>query len=359
MTRQELVESYRPIWDMETPRSSCIIPEQPLFISEKEEYDLNQIALGIWNTVSNIAETSTYSRLMPFRDVKNAAQSFPEGITLPPAIRADAVRTDEGIKVVELDPITAISLGETALLASAWQEAGYTVIEPPTGIIARAIKEKEGRVNISVPDGKSPYRNELNYLRSALEDENIDARVTIHPSANNLELSAWIEDPASAKAIRRNKGWISNQNPLWGSLVGLSGKDILLDIPPQLVDARLSRALPRTARTSNLLEMFEPNENVVYKPVNGTGSRGVFMGTAREGAEYQDYIAQELLAPVPDMFGEEDELRGKWISRISIYAGRIGLMGAQVTARRSEGQFTNAHGQADAVQTTLALRNTE
>ena len=63
------------------------------------------------------------------------------------------------------------------------------------------------------------------------------------------------------------------------------------------------------------------------------------------------YTFQQQLEPLNDNFGIE----GQWVSRVSIYAGRYGLLGAQVTARRRQPGFTNVHGQADAIQTTLAV----
>mgnify|MGYP003596636479 CR=1 FL=1 len=63
------------------------------------------------------------------------------------------------------------------------------------------------------------------------------------------------------------------------------------------------------------------------------------------------YVFQEKIEVLSDDFG----IGGEWASRVSIYAGRYGLMGAQVTARRKSKEFTNVHGQSDAIQTTLAV----
>ena len=354
MMRQELIEAYAPIWDMKIARSTCVVPERPLLITVEEERDLTNIALGIWRTVENVTETAGYSQLEPYRGVANAATAFPEGLTMPPAIRADLVKTGEGFKVVEIDPITAISLGETVLLADIWRQAGYKVIEPPIKQIANAAENKRAsEISVTVPRAKEDYTKELRYLAESLRLLGID--VLADNSRSALPLSAFMEDPVSARYVNR-QGLGTKLNPLWGPLVRLTAKDFLLDAE-EMVDARLKRVLPRTARAGDALAAFMPDERVVCKPVKGTGSRGLTVTAAANTLGLKGYIVQELLQVKTDQFGSDELLSQEWASRISIYAGRTGVVGAQVTARVREGEFTNAHGQADAIQTTLAVVN--
>ncbi len=342
------------IWTFQNPRTSCLIPEVPLLISEAEEIQLNELSLGIYNAVAVAVELAREVNERPWNDLFNTARAFPDGLTMPPAIRTDIVRTVDGPKVVEIDPVTAISLGETCFLADAWCDQ-YDVVESPIEAILRALKEREVEsLGIVTPSEKSDYQSEIAYLAKCLEERGIVVR---RGDFNGVQLSSFTEVPANRKKINRQLKPLEN-NPLWGSLYGLMGKDKLSML--SRCDERLAKGTAREY-TLDEVELLEPETKLVAKPEKGTGSIGLKVLNASECVGKKGYVFQEVLVPRNDDFGEvvdgEGALQsaGEWVTRLSIYASSKGLAGAQVTARKREGLFTNVDGKPDAVQTTLAV----
>lgn len=330
------------IWTMATPRQSCVVPERPLLISTDEEYELNKLSLSVWKAVETLLEMADINP-KAHTALVNAAAPFPEGLTMPPAIRVDTVRTIDGPKIVEVDPVTAISLGETASLIDIWQAEGYGV---PTGLVdtvQSTLIDSGVGIAVSLPSAKSAYKGEVEYFVETLQSRGIaydDAGV---------QMSAFNDAAAVRRRINRD-GWRGDRNPLWGSLVGLAGKNNLgMLIGGDKVD--LPRYLAEEYAAAEATEL-DSDTLLVAKPLNGTGSIGVVAMRAGEvDGGQRGVVYQRQLDVMTDNFG----LEGEWVSRVSLYAGKYGLLGAQVTARRKEGAFTNVHGQSDAMQTTLAV----
>lgn len=340
----EVIKKYQQdgIWTMATPRQSCVVPENPLCISTEEEYELNRLSLSVWNATQNLLEMARECpRVYP--GVVGAAEKFPEGLTMPPAIRIDTVRTFEGPKIVEVDPVTAISLGETLSLMGIWQSEGYDV---PSGLdeaIRSGLIEADYRVAMALPSAKFEYKSELDCLMAALQT------VGVEYDDAGMQLSAFNDVAAVRRRINKN-GWEYERNPLWGSLVGLANKNNIgalmsgdkIGYPQYVADEY----------TRDEIGRLDQDVPLVAKPLRGTGSVGVATVRAKDVANMPEgFVYQQRLDVLADDFGVE----GEWVSRVSLYAGKYGLLGAQVTARRKEGDFTNVHGQSDAIQTTLAV----
>lgn len=350
-----LAERYKSdgIWTGASSRTSCVVPEIPLLISTDEEYAYNKLALAVWNALENVIANGIDS-------IANGARPFPDGSTMPPAVRIDTVRTVDGPKIVEIDPVSAISIGETSSLIRIWQEQGYQV---PTGLSQVIVSDilKSGRgFAIDLPRGKEDYNAELEYLRKLMLESGVEQREGL----DAIQLSAFNEVPARRKTINRD-GWLGRVNPLWGSLIGIADKSNLR----LLVSGdktNLPIFLPKSYEKKDLDDL-DPDTQLIAKPLMGTGSSGVRQVTAKAGLSLSGgYIYQDMLTPATDFFGECVEISGastentEWVSRVSVYAGRYGLLGAEVTARpRNPSGFTNAHGQQDAVQTTIAVKNME
>jgi hypothetical protein len=270
------------------------------------------------------------------------------------------------MKIVEIDPITAISLGETAFLTDVWSrwpednDEVYAFPPSPVDAIVRYARDVEtSELEINIPREKQDYLKELSYLASKLTAAGIETRVGIDlPKSDIVQLSAFAEVPRIRKMMNMSTdNWL--QNPLWGSLLGLSNK-LNLDLLGRCSE-RLRSFLPKEYRVEEIREL-DPDTRLVMKPIKGTGSAGIKPVTAGQVSDQSGYIFQEVITPRTIYFGDvitpsgevmaEDE---PWVGRLSIYVGKYGLSGAQVTARRSEGFFTNVHGQADAVQSPLAV----
>lgn len=350
----ELQKEYKRsgIWSMESPRASCVIPDRPLLISADEERDLNELALAAWNGLEMATEWGNDKVGPTGRAISQAAQMFPESISMPPAVRIDVVRTAEGPRIVEVDPVTAISLGETAFLMSVWSQLGYTV---PSGleevIVQETMKRGVNSINISLPQSKEYYRSDLSYLARRLGEFGVECSMKLPEDTTRIELSAFNDAPDSRRRINRD-GWLPELNPLWGPMIGLSDKTNL-DILLATNKSQIARYLPAVFNRDEL-RCLDDSQIIVAKPLRGGGSKGVQAVTPSEAIMMPEgYVFQELLQPLADQFMDGDS--AEWISRISIYASRTGIVGAQVTARPKAGIFTNAHGQADAVQTTIAI----
>lgn len=353
-------DAYSPIWDMVDPRRSCVVPEQPLYISRDEERDLIDIARGVWRAMEAVIDIANTSNAQPWQSIKNSSKTFPDGLTLPPAIRIDTVRSIEGFRVVEVDPVTAISLGETALLAEVWQNSG-SVIEAPTAQIARSVKDLgESQLVISLPSELSDYQREVRYLAAKVKEAGQEVAYVGYgdPEPEGVQLSAFMENPRSAK-IRNKVARPTGSNPLYGSLYSLASKD-KVDLLRKTDNGLLQPYLTKEFSSSELDSLG--SREVICKPTKGMGSRGIVIAPATTAKTLGDgFVFQELLLPTCDYFGEclssdgtVDEPKN-WVSRVSIYASSKGLSGAQVTARRQEGRFTNAHGQSDAIQTAIVV----
>lgn len=349
----------RGIWTMESGRDTCIVPETPLLISRDEERILNELARAVWRALETAVEWGFESIGPTGKGISDRACAFPDGPTLPPAVRIDTIRTGEGPKIVEVDPISAISIGETLSLQRLWSEEGYIV---PVGLkeaIVSEIKRRSNELAVDIPSGKMMYKRDLDYLINEVKDEGVKVNADAIRTSDTLQLSAFNDIAATRRAINRD-GWQFTANPLWGSLVGIADKQNLnvLIGTDKLV---LPKYLPKTY-SRNELKLLDSRTRVVAKPLMGTGSNNVEAISVSEAISIpDDYIFQELLTPLTDDFGEintiKQESRTQWVSRVSVYAGRYGLLGAQVTARPREQQsdFTNVHGQSDAIQTTLAV----
>lgn len=345
-----MTERYKSdgIWTGETSRTSCVVPEAPLFITTNEEYAYNELTLATWNALESVIANK-------LETIGNGSLPFPEGATMPPAIRIDTVRTLDGPKIVEIDPVSAISIGETVSLIRIWQEQGYEV---PSGLLEAIVAEIDKGIAIDLPRGKEDYQAELSYLRRALRESGVEQGA----GSDVRQLSAFNEVPTRRRAINRD-GWLGKVNPLWGSLIGVADKSNL----NSLISGdkiKLPRFLPVSYNKAEL-DGIDPDLQLIAKPLMGTGSTGIRQVTATSGRLLPDgYVYQEMVTPLIDSFGECVSVDGEaiendqWVSRVSVYAGRYGLLGAEVTARpRDVSGFTNAHGQQDAVQTTIAIKN--
>lgn len=334
------------IWTMKTPRESCVVPNTPLMITQQQEWALNKLALSTWGALSNVVELAENSKLEPWNRLGRLSQNYPEGLTLPPAIRIDTIMTEFGPKIIEVDPISAISLGETASLISIWQEQGYQVPYGFIDTIASSISEKGGALAISIPPEKKLYEAELSYLGKELE-----RRGVLISDTASLQLSAFSDVPSRRKALN-SRPWASPQNPLWGSLTDFGDKNNLSLLTAG--DKEVFTSFLARNYTREEVMALDGDTRLVVKPVKGTGSMAVTSQLAKNiQSMAPGYVFQEQLIPQTDTFGFDNGVTYK--SRVSIYAGRYGLLGAQVTARPSKGEFTNVHGQYDAVQTTIAV----
>jgi len=134
------------IWTMNSARSSCVVPERPLLITEDEKRGLDALAKGVWAGFVAIAGYMRESDQLIWNTVRNPARGsvgcFPEGPTMPPAIRIDVVRTSDGPKIVEADPVSARSLGETAFLANIWRRSWLRYPKQPYFAHYRGSKEE-------------------------------------------------------------------------------------------------------------------------------------------------------------------------------------------------------------------------
>lgn len=357
-----LVEAYRPIWDMVSPRSSCVIPEVPFVVTAEQERELIELTQGVWSGISTAVDIAGFSQRQPWQSIRNAASTFPEGLTLPPAVRVDVVKSTEGFKVVEIDPITAISLGETALLEDIWSSSG-NVVSSPIGEIIEAVRQKGcNRLSVDLPTELQDYTAETWYLSKALQARGLGVDLVGYGESSpvgSVSLSAYMEVPRRAKIVNRMPGNQRGYNPLFGPLVGLASKDRTAAII-QASDDRICPYITQELTRQQLVTTDD--ELVLCKPKKGSGSRGIRIASPKEAITFSDdYVIQKILEPQLDDFGECRLPDGtsinaeNWVSRISLYASERGLCGAQVTARRQEGQFTNAHGQADAIQTAIVV----
>lgn len=329
---------------MDSPRATCIVPERPLLISEEEEWRLNKIACSLWQGVETLVEWANEGVSPMLAQTYKFGAQFPQGLTMPPALRVDVVRTCDGPKVVEIDTISALSLGETLFLSKVWSDEGFRVLE---GLKESIVASSGGALRMELPKQKSEYEGELNYLQQELEQAGVVAVAESDPDV--ARLSAFSEVAAMRRLINSGKNF-DRVNPLWGVLYGLTGKDNLQMI--QSVNKQDTAGyIPKLYTEAAVSKIDKPL--IVAKPKNGTGSNGV-QAIEPSGAlllSGENWTFQELLTPLSDEYG----IKGDWKSRVSLYVGRKGLLGAQVTARRSEGVFTNVHGQSDAIQTTLAI----
>jgi len=340
------VEQYveAGIWTMQSTRETCVVPERPLMITESEERALGGLALSAWNALENIVAMVNENPQEPWRQLGRKASVFAEGATMPPAVRIDVVRTNTGPKIIEVDPTSAISLGETISLIDIWQEQGYAV---PDGLLEEVARVSSGKLGIAIPREKQAYVDELSYLERRLAENGVQ----VNGDAER-QLSAFSDVPSIARALNRD-GWNRSVNPLWGSLNELSFKDnlALLQCGDKI---NYPQYLPQLLDEATLAEM-DPQAMVVAKPRKGTGSMGVKAVRIADIVSLPEgMMFQEKLTPLVDDFG----LDQPYVSRVSVYAGAKGLLGAQVTARPflANAPFTNVHGQADAVQTTIAIR---
>lgn len=327
---------------MNSPRETCVVPEKPLMISTSEEKELNQLALAAWRALGGVVEMIRDSPASN-RSVANSAAKFPDGLTMPPVMRVDTVRTEAGPRIVEIDPITAISLGETVALTEIWSEQGYAVPGGVLDVIRQSLPVDEKKIALTIPSVKSEYESELNFLIGSLAEAGVEY------DKNATQLSAFNDVASVRRGINKN-GWDKERNPLWGSLVGLADKTNLgMLVSGDKID--FPKYLPREYTREDMPDLRE-DAVIIAKPLKGSGSVGVVATTSNGALRLPDgYMFQEKFEVLSDDFG----IGGEWASRVSIYAGRYGLMGAQVTARRKNENFTNVHGQSDAVQTTLAV----
>lgn len=353
--RQAYVES--DIWNLTSPRNSCVVPERPLIISPEEERDLNELALAVNEAVTVAINTAQFSQEEPWYRYRDSAAPFPDGLTMPPAIRVDVVRTENGPKIVEIDPITALSIGETAFLANEWSE-GHNVIESPVRQIANSVQATSAnRLALNLPSAKADYSPEIKYLAQQLRGVGIDVVEGEYDQPSTIQLSSFYEVPSARKRLTKGTQRL-NRNPLWGSLNGLSSKAALGQL--MLCSERL-RSFAVREYTESEIDDLPGDTLLVAKPIRGTGSVGLKTLFPADVFDARGFVFQESLEPTRDSFGNVMTAEGNvvsgttWVTRLSIYAGRSGMVGAQVTARRPEGLFTNVDGKPDAVQTALAV----
>ncbi len=356
------------IWTMSSPRNSCVVPERPLILNTKEQWELPYIAKMVWSGLGSLTNAdrrakAQWPEFIRIRDTGTEGP-FPEGTTLPPAIRMDIVRTLDGPKIVEVDPISAISLGEVAFLANVWQAHGFEVIQGPTArVVSGVMTSGANRITITLPRRLSSQMPEQRYLAHELEEAsygNIAAEVRLGtPGESELELSAFIEDAQTRTKIEQD-GFPGARNPLWGSMMNLASKRNLEMLREFGLKELCENYLPKQFSKEQRARL-DSDTLVVCKPLEGTGSQGIAALAVAQALTLEgEWIYQELLSPVVDDFGRclsaDHQVieSGKWITRLSIYASETGLSGAQATARLYEGEFTNVHGQRDAIQSAVA-----
>ena len=337
------------IWNMNSPRETCRVPTEPLTITQAEEYELNRLALSVWKAQESVIDMTMYGTQQPWVRLNRLQSIYPDGLTMPPAIRVDTVLSEDGLRIIEVDPVSAISLGETISLIRIWQEQGYQIPDGLLETISGLVAKGTGELSLELPSEKSQYQAEVGYLAKMLAREGviIDERAP-------LKLSSFPEVPANRRFIN-GQGWSEPTNPLWGSLSDFSDKtnlELLMCGDKQA----FASYLPRIYQRDELNEL-DPDATIVVKPIKGMGSVGVRAMTVNKALEFTGgYIFQEKVDPRVDSFTDDQNMQPTtYSSRVSIYAGKYGLLGAQVTARPRQPTFTNVHGQADAVQTTLAI----
>jgi hypothetical protein len=410
---QELQEAYQEsgIWTMSSAATSAVVPSQPLALKSEEEIELNRMATAVYNVYAEILDVvSDPTSDEPFRRVRQHAAAYYAGrLAMPPAIRVDVVRTSDGPKIVEIDPATAISLGETEFLSKVWTERSKgSVVESQLASIAVAKARKIGAnvLRILVSTGKYMYKPELSYFARAVANQGLPTEV-IGPDVgdiiagdvtklqSNTVKQALTENPDDMAYLwlpikeqarlrqylyRSSKDKLpSQEQALWSTLTGLADKawlDLLQrgNLPLELeriITLRyldlLSAMTPSTYTNTNEIKELEPDKPLLLKPRSGMGSVGIRVASAAEAMQVagssEKFVFQELLDPVRDDFGPCLTAGGKiiepengWVSRVSVYCGPKGVEGIQVTARQaSKTGFTNVHGQADAIQTAAMV----
>ena len=367
-------ERYRAtgIWTGDTPRSSCAIPERPLLIQPEERDELDELCRLAYKGFVAIVAAARGGDDPQLDMLRNGAKRFPDGPTLPPAIRLDLVRTSVGPRIVEADPSSAICLGETAALVDIWKSLGFVaLVEPPSDAIARAARERgEKCVTIPLPNRMGGYRTEQTYLADTLWRSGVRAKVgRIGRRPADLELSAFMEDNQTRRFIER-LNYVTDQerpfeqNPLWGSLYGVAGKDNLA-LLRNYGEPALRQYLPAQYDREALAAIDDATE-VVCKPCFGRFSSGIQVLPVSEArALGGEYVIQELLQPRADQYGRvrmpdgnvfgTTEEQPVFATRLSVYAALEGMVGAQATARLIQPGFNNVHGQADAIQAPVEI----
>lgn len=331
---------YSDIWSNDTPRSTCMQAE-PLAITKETYGDLVDIGSSVWKAVDGLV-----GRVMLdgyFKNTRNLVELFPEGATMPPAIRVDCVLTEEGPRVVEIDPATALSLGETQLLSDIWRSRGYQVIDGLAEEIAASIG---GLMLVDLPAGKMDYYSDTRYIVVRVNDIK-ESSVPSPDKMVNTELSAFMEDPQRRKNVNSRR-LTYGKNPLWGSLWPLSDKELMANTG--LMEYYLGDFCVRQSTFVNFGEIFGGDDLVVIKPAKSMGSAGIKTAFAKDIDPEKGFVYQELLQPKADSFNGQE-----YATRLSIYAARTGICGAQVTALPITSGFNNVHGQPKAVQTCLSL----
>jgi hypothetical protein len=410
---REIQEAYKEsgIWTMNSAATSAVVPSQPLALKSEEEIELNRMATAVYNVYAEILDVvNDPTSDEPFRRVRQSAAAYFAGrLAMPPAIRVDIVRTEAGPRIVEIDPATAISLGETEFLSSVWSgnaEGEVLSSRLSSSIVERANKMGANVLKILIATGKYMYAGELSYLSARISDLGLDTEVVapnvdqINPGdvnrlirsnvrgalAKNTPNAAYlwlpIKEEARLKASvnKFSKDRLPTQEQaMWPTLEGLADKKWLSllqrdNLPIELeriVTLRyldlLSTLTPSTYTKPEELEELEPDKQLLLKPRSGMGSVGIRVVSAAEAMQVagnsEKFVFQELLDPVRDDFGPCLTAGGKiiepengWVSRVSVYCGSKGVEGIQVTARSaSKNGFTNAHGQADAIQTAAMV----
>lgn len=332
--------SYDRIWDGSSPRKTCV-EAPPLELPYNEYRDLVDIASGVWGVVTELVNRANEDPAL--RDYRLQADStFPEGLTMPPAIRADIVYAEgSGFKVVEIDPATALSIGETILIGEIWQNRKFNTI---SGLVREISSATDGRtLMLDLPRGKSDYQAEAQYAVYR-------ANEITGEQSGELQISAFMEDPQQRKNVNSRRLNFRDRNPLWGSLWQLAGKELMAKTG--LMEEILGDYCVRQATSVNFEDVFRSDESVVGKPTSGMGSSGIFTNTAESINPERGYVYQQSLKPRRDRF---QGITGEWATRYSIYACRTGICGVQLTSRPWQDGFNNVHGQADSIQTTVSI----
>jgi len=398
---EELLKNYQStymasgIWDMTEPRKSVVVPSGPLTITGYDEVSLNRLARSIYGVFEDLVDAANDGRQESyFQTIRNKAGNFAGPLRLPPAIRADVVQTDEGFKVVEVDPSTAISLGETSFLSDLGRWGGGLFLESRlAAVVADRVNQVGASVlKILVPESKTAYLPELGYFAESLRVQGTDTQV-VSPNYEVKLQDEYIRDASVAylwaaqedtslsrfTAKQSETDLPTNDQLIWQNLSGLSDKRWMAYLASGEMPAieyacrqqylqALREFIPPTALQPDDVEVVAGGAKyVLMKPRNSTGSNGIFVAEKDEAAkilsESDQFICQRLLTPRTEYFGGAClSADGKvfaptngWRSRISIYCGERGLEGAQVTARPADGVFTNVHGQSDALQTYVSI----
>lgn len=361
---------YKEIWDQSTPRNSCIIPERAATISWETAYDLQRIACSVYRFIENTYDfvnnadvgenTSLLASLAQATFSKNSFLC--KQLKVPPAVRCDVV-IDPANKpwLIEIDPSTWLSLGETALLGETVATDNVVGCELVTLADAR-IKQMgvSGVASVMTAD-ELPYRRELDaYMQRLSIGQTRVEEVGVYSRFRPGNDEALLGVPQGSKFIDQDSleaGRVLWQPTTFGDkriLAALSQMSIQQMGEFDLRDLQvLQFAIPPSYFGTQGSEL--PKGNWIRKPIQGKGSSGIAL--VEQPNNEKDVIWQQAIQPRRDEYKVTDTINpdSGWATRYSIYACRTGIAAMQATARPMRNGFNNVHGQSDAIQSPVVV----